>query len=221
MQHHQPTVLEKVRKALGRSAPLPAPPTPPAIDPQIVRLVHTETGLSELFARQALSMKMKLSTASATDVTTQLVQFIRESNLKKIAVAGSPLFDRLGILPALKHANIDAVSWSDLTLDEIYDDFDCALTDVTYAVAETGSLVIEPTASNGRALSLVTFVHIAIVEPKNILADLVDLMERLADPARSRSNVILITGPSKTADIEMNVVTGVHGPNIVKVFLLQ
>jgi L-lactate dehydrogenase complex protein LldG len=221
MENHQPTVLEKVRKALGRSAPLPNPPTPPSIDPQIARLVHTETGLPDLFARQAQAMKMKLSTATAADITTQLIQFIQESNLKKIAVADSPLFDRLGILPALKQANIDAVSWSDLTLDQIYDDFDCALTDVTYAVAETGSLVIEPTASNGRALSLVTFVHIAIVEPKNILPDLVDLMEKLADPARSRSNIILITGPSKTADIEMNVVTGVHGPNIVKVFLLS
>jgi L-lactate utilization protein LutC len=220
MERHQPTVLEKVRKALGRTGPLENPPTPPHIDQSIARLVPQGANLVEIFSRQAIAMKMKLSTASAGDITAQIIGFIRESKLKKVAVADSALFGRLNILPALEQAGIDATSWNQISLDQLYDDYDCALTDCTYAVAETGSLVIEPTAGNSRSLSLVTFVHIAVVEPKNILPDLIDLMEKLADPDRSRSNYILITGPSKTADIEMNVVTGVHGPNIVKLFLL-
>ena len=61
--------------------------------------------------------------------------------------------------------------------------------------------------------------HVAIVEVSQIMPDMMDLFERFArDP--NRSNAILITGPSKTADIEMNVVTGVHGPNVVKAFVL-
>ena len=97
---------------------------------------------------------------------------------------------------------------------------DCGITDVEYAIAETGSLVIRPHAGNGRGLSLVPMIHVAIVEPKNILPDLADLMEKLAEKERSRANVILIAGPSKTADIEMNVVTGVHGPNVVQVLVV-
>jgi L-lactate utilization protein LutC len=62
--------------------------------------------------------------------------------------------------------------------------------------------------------------HIAFVERGQFLPDMLDLFARLAnDP--DRSNVILISGPSKTADIEMNVVTGVHGPNVVCTFILQ
>jgi L-lactate dehydrogenase complex protein LldG len=99
-------------------------------------------------------------------------------------------------------------------------DFDAAVTDVDYAVAETGTLVIRPTPRQGRSMSLVPMYHIAFIEPHQFLPDMLDLFASLAaDP--DRGNVILISGPSKTADIEMNVVTGVHGPNVVNAFLVR
>jgi L-lactate dehydrogenase complex protein LldG len=94
------------------------------------------------------------------------------------------------------------------------------VTEVDYAVAETGSLVIRHRPEHGRLLSLVPFVHVAVVEPKNFLPDLLDLMEVLRRDGVG-SGVTMISGPSKTADIEMNVVTGVHGPNVVKAFVLE
>jgi L-lactate dehydrogenase complex protein LldG len=63
-------------------------------------------------------------------------------------------------------------------------------------------------------------VHVAVVEPKNFLPDLIDLFERLGKEGIG-GGVTMISGPSKTADIEMNVVTGVHGPNVVKAYVLQ
>jgi L-lactate dehydrogenase complex protein LldG len=221
MQNHELTVLEKVRRAIGRDKPLAQPPVPPAIDEPITRLVHTDIGLPELFAKRATEMKMKLATVSADELMSGLIAFLRESNCKKIAVSISPLLERLNIATALRAAGFDTQTWDELTLDQVYDGYDCAVTDVAWAVAETGSLVIRPDAGQGRGLSLVPIIHVAIVEPRNLVPDLVDLMEKLSHDPTARSNIILITGPSKTADIEMNVVTGVHGPNIVKVFLLQ
>ncbi len=61
-------------------------------------------------------------------------------------------------------------------------------------------------------------MHIAIVEPSNILPDLIDLFEKIRE---DHPAITLITGPSKTADIEGALVTGVHGPGIVQVYLLQ
>ena len=75
-------------------------------------------------------------------------------------------------------------------------------------------------AEHGRLLSLVPFVHVAVVEPKVFVPDLIDLFDALAKDGVG-SGVTMISGPSKTADIEMNVVTGVHGPNVVRVFVLQ
>ena len=112
----------------------------------------------------------------------------------------------------------NAHSWREMTADEAYD-FDAGLTEVDYAVAETGTLVIRHRPEQGRLFSLVPFVHVAIVQPKQFVPDLIDLFEILAKEG-SGSGVTMISGPSKTADIEMNTVTGVHGPNVVKAFLL-
>jgi L-lactate dehydrogenase complex protein LldG len=106
-----------------------------------------------------------------------------------------------------------------MTADEAYD-YDAGVTEVDYAVAETGTVVVRHRPEHGRLLSLVPFVHVSIVQPKNFVADLIDLFEVLAKEGTG-SGVTLISGPSKTADIEMNTVTGVHGPNVVKAFVLS
>jgi L-lactate dehydrogenase complex protein LldG len=134
-------------------------------------------------------------------------------------LADSPFLQKLGLLAAIESANIEAKNWNQITLDELYD-FDAGLTEVYAAVSEIGGLVVRASASHGRALSLVPPIHIAIVEPKNFLPDLVDLLQKMsADGIASSTSII--TGPSKTSDIEMTLVVGVHGPTTVKVFILS
>lgn len=212
-------VLDRVRRALGRTAPLTSAPVPPKIDEPTARLVHMDVGLPELFASRAAELKMETEFLTIDDLTAKLIDYLRTRNLKRIMVASAPMFDRLNLVSALRDAGFDARSWTEISLDESYD-YDCAVTDTTYAVAEIGGLVIKTTARHGRALTLVPLYHVAIVEPRNFLPDMVDLFEKLGkeDPG---PYVVMISGPSKTADIEMNVVTGVHGPNVVKAFILQ
>jgi len=215
----QDTVVDRVRKALGRTAPLGSAPVPPAIDEPITRLVHMDVGLPELFAKRAAEMKMETEFCIIDELIAKLIEYLKSKNLKRIMLSQTPMFERLKLVEALIDAGFDAKRWTEITLDESYD-FDCAITDTTYAVAEIGGLVIRTTAAHGRALTLVPMYHVAVVEPKNFLPDMVDLFEKLAHEGAGPYTVI-IAGPSKTADIEMNVVTGVHGPNVVKTFILQ
>lgn len=220
MSHEsEPTVIDRVRRALGRTAPLDCPPEPPALPEHVVRLVHTDISLSELFAKRAEELKMGITFAHPDDLAQQIVAFLRQKGVKRVAASGSKLLDSLGVMNALRNAGFDAKRWNDITLDQMYD-FDGAVTDTTYAVAESGTLAIVTDANNGRALSLVPMYHVAVVEPRNLVPDLLDLFKILGEQHRGR-HVVMISGPSKTADIEMNVVTGVHGPNVVQTFILK
>lgn len=211
-------MIERVRKALGRSQPLKNPPVPPEIPDSIARLAPRDGDLTGLFAKSAAAANFHLDRVTADQICCRLVEFLQLNQCREIGICISPLLDRLGIEPAIRVANLALHRWDQSTLDAAYD-LDCGITDVYAAVAETGSLVIRPSAGHGRALLLVPAIHIAIVESANIVPDLIDLMEKLRADSRA-PNVTLITGPSQTADIEGSLVTGVHGPGVVQVFLL-
>ena len=71
------SVLSRVRRALGRTAPPGAPPEPPDIDEPITRLVHTDFGLPELFARRAADQKIGVPTCYAEALSDELIGFLR------------------------------------------------------------------------------------------------------------------------------------------------
>jgi L-lactate dehydrogenase complex protein LldG len=219
MSEETTDVLSRVRRALGRAGPMSSPPTPPEIVEPVARLVSSDIGLPELFASRAEAQKMHVEPAEPEEVAAKVVGYLVGRGLRRIALPDSPLLERLGVPAALRDAGLDARTWREISLDQLYD-FDAGVTDVSYAVAETGSLVIQTSAAHGRAISLVPSVHVAIVEPKNCVADLLDLMEKLRETGVG-NNATIITGPSKTADIEGALVVGVHGPGEVRVFLLK
>ncbi len=97
---------------------------------------------------------------------------------------------------------------------------DAGLTTTRGAIAETGSLILWSGPDEPRALSLVPPVHVALVRTGSIHATLHEAMT--ADRWRDGlpTNAVLVSGPSKTADIEQTLVYGVHGPRRLVVILL-
>jgi L-lactate dehydrogenase complex protein LldG len=211
-------MIDQIRKALGRTHPLKNPPIPPELPGTITRLTAKNANLPEVFSKSAIDAHFKLEQATPDQLPARIVEFLQLHQCQTIGISVSPLLDHLNIEPAIRAANLTLHRWDQTTLDSIYDQ-DAGITDVYAAVAETGSIVIRPNPNQGRALSLIPPIHIAIVETKNILPDLTDLMQKLTTDPRT-PNITLITGPSKTADIEGALVTGVHGPGLVQIFLL-
>jgi len=87
-----------------------------------------------------------------------------------------------------------------------------------YALADTGSVVLL-SSDEPRARSLLPFTHVTIVREDRILPGLAELFEALG--ADLPSSVAIVTGPSRSADIEQKLTVGVHGPGEVHVVLMQ
>jgi L-lactate dehydrogenase complex protein LldG len=96
---------------------------------------------------------------------------------------------------------------------------DVGITGADYALADTGTLVLLSSGDEARMISLLPPVHIAVVTPDRILTNLDDLFRVLPNPDRTSSSMLLITGPSRTADIEQIMIRRVHGPGDVHVIL--
>jgi L-lactate utilization protein LutC len=100
---------------------------------------------------------------------------------------------------------------------------DLGITGVDYLIAETGTVVYLARPAEPRSLSLLPPVHIAVASADQLVLDLFDFFElpEVGINAALPSCISLITGPSKTGDIELTLVTGVHGPGAVHVVLLR
>jgi L-lactate utilization protein LutC len=97
---------------------------------------------------------------------------------------------------------------------------DLGITSADFALADTGTLVMFSSVEEARLISLLPPVHVAVVPRQKLLSGLDELFALNPEPARRSSSMVLITGPSRTADIEQILVRGVHGPGEIHVVLL-
>src|SRR5688500_239400 len=135
-------------------------------------------------------MKMIATPISVDDLLAAMARFLREKKCQRVMLSDTPLLTRLGVARYLNESGFDARTWAQITPDEAYD-FDAGVTDVDYAVAETGSLVIRHRPEHGRLLSLVPFVHVAVVEPKNFLPDPINLFEDRKSTRLNSSHLVI------------------------------
>jgi hypothetical protein len=101
------------------------------------------------------------------------------------------------------------------------------LTGATAIVARTGSVILAETDGFGRAISNMARTHLVIASTDDIVPDLPDGLDRVeswAEQACGRRTppfMTIITGPSRTGDIEFVIVKGAHGPEHVRIYLVD
>jgi L-lactate dehydrogenase complex protein LldG len=89
------------------------------------------------------------------------------------------------------------------------------------AVAATGSVVLDAGRAGGRGASLLPPVHLCVVRASTVVATPGDVLRAIGTDAPPPSNLVLVTGPSRTGDIEQILTVGVHGPAAIHVVVLD
>lgn len=120
--------------------------------------------------------------------------------------------------------NMEPLKLLELTPEIDLASADIGITGADFAIADTGTLVLLSSPKQPRLTSLLPPVHIAILEKENIVSNIHALFARLGEFYENYdklcSCISFITGPSRTADIELNLTLGVHGPGRAIVIII-
>ena len=241
--------FDTLRRSLGRepeaAPPEPAPET--ALSRQAADVRANAERIRELARDNAGALADELVRAAETagwrvavcesheDAARYVAALAREIEAGSVVRSGHSAIERLGIERELEGSGIEVRTMA-LDADDDNDRNDqrkanrermigagIGLTGVDYAIAETGSCAIIARQGASRLVSLLPPVHVAVVEMGQVLPSLDELFALLRErygEGEFESYMNIITGPSRSADIEYQLVTGVHGPGEVHMVIV-
>lgn len=173
----------------------------------LMETVHTETHLT-----------------TAADWPTLVERILAERGLDQLLIApGTPHGARLverwqgDGSPRWKAYDRPVEEWK----AELFNDTPASLTGTLGALAATGSLVLWPDRQEPRLMSLVPPLHIALLRASTVVDNFYELQQQLRWQDGMPTNALLISGPSKTADIEQVLAYGAHGPKDLVVLIVE
>ncbi len=194
-------ILKRIRQALSNPVPLPFPHSEGAAS-----VFHPAADdLEILFAEEFTKLQGKFAfCVNEQDLHQQINQLIATKEWSKI------------------YCNED--QWN-LSFSNTINlpGCDASITGCEYLVARTGTIVMSAAQQSGRTVSVYAPIHICIAYTSQLVYDLKDAIQSIKDKYGNHmpSLITFASGPSRTADIEKTLVTGVHGPKEVYLFLVE
>ena len=200
-------ILRKIRQALSNPVPLPF-----AIQDSAHLSVFKNPTEDDavLFAENFKKIQGKFSFCnSEADLLNQISFLLQSKKWEKVFCKEDALTSLL--------QKINQNNYSDLA------NCDVSITGCEYLVARTGTIVMSTAQQSGRTTSVYAPVHICIAYTNQLVFDLKDALSFLKTKYNNNlpSLITFASGPSRTADIEKTLVTGVHGPKEVYCFLVE
>jgi L-lactate dehydrogenase complex protein LldG len=161
--------------------------------------------------------------ASREEARGYVLGLSRERNAKLLVRWDIQELEDLGVDAPLGDAGVEVVVWRDLgDFREVAGRADIGLSTAAWAIAETGSLILEGGPGKGRTVTLLPPTYVAVIPMGRILQTVPEAIEKYAggETGGLPANVCLHTGPSRSGDIEMSLFVGMHGPGDVHVVLI-
>lgn len=201
-------ILKKIRQALSNPVPVPFPHSEGA--EAVFKPSQQELEIE--FAENFTGLQGRFSFCeNEQELVQQLHALIASREWKQVYCREDQLIATLrknGFIDPLQAPNTYAS--------------DAAITTCEWLVARTGSMLMSSAQQSGRTTSVYTPVHICVAYTDQLVYDIRDGLQHLKEQyPHIPSLITLATGPSRTADIEKTLVTGVHGPKEVFCFLVE
>jgi len=203
-------VLERVRQSLNREAGSPLSARPPVLPPRQSGSTDMEI---DLLISEINKLAGSASRISCDVVGEHLAELVNANEIKKAMIWDTDWLRELGLIERLRSLGVEIIS--NQADGEAQAQCDLGITEVDFALPETGSLGLLSSPERPRAVSLLPRVHLALVHPRALRSDLHEVFTQ----AKNHKYLILITGPSRTSDIELTVTLGVHGPKSLYVWV--
>ena len=204
-------VIENIRRSLGRAAQTPLGPRPAIYHPRQPELPDSEI---ERFLEEVKKLSGSGQKLASPEIDAALKMLVDEQKIRKATVWETPRLRQLGVTEILNSLGVELVS-PNANKHEMAQ-CDLGITEADYLLPETGTLVLKSSAERPRAVSLLPRVHLAIVRPEMLRGDL----HQVFAEAKDQHYLVFITGPSRTADIELTVTLGVHGPKNLYIWMM-
>lgn len=206
-------ILNRIRKGLQQPANRP-PPAPPG---NLFQPIQPENLLSR-FEQEFRNLRGEFHISRDWENAQNWVQLISEQ-LQFQSIAVSPHPDTIEVSRKISSHVLTGKSEYGKNLS----DFDLGISICDSLVARTGSVIITSQSGFGRVLSILPPAHLIVARRSQLLPDLDDAYRllKIRYPMSWPSMLSIITGPSRTADIEKIIVLGAHGPKKLLVLLLD
>jgi L-lactate dehydrogenase complex protein LldG len=202
------TILGSIRAALGRTAGAPVPPPPPNIVTS-----PAPADLVERFCDRLAAIGGKLD--ASQDASSAVLQRLRAAGARSVILSDAPEIEAMAA--PLRAAGITCLG-SDAPREQLLA-ADAGVTSAQLGIAESGTLMLDAGAERSRLASLLPPLHICVLPSTRLIPTLGDALASLPSPLPHA--ITFISGPSRTADIELQLVVGVHGPKELCVVLVR
>lgn len=223
--HNREKFLRRISERLNRPQPKQVERPAWAHAPQFdVFKGASQDELVDVFVKQCQLIHTDVRKTTSRELALALKEVIREESAQTVITSNDSRFEEFGLLPLLKEElpseGLDIHQWNPgLSREEniaIAEKSDIGITFSEITLAESGTVVLFSQPGNGRSTSLLPTAYVAIV-PKSTLVPRMtqaaaEIHKRIQRGEAAPSSINFISGPSNSADIEMNLVVGVHGP---------